>query len=228
MKLLTLAESNPKFAKSLRRGYYTAGLMLAPHRTSGINVCPDSTPECRKHCLAFAGRGKMFRSVRVQRTRWWHEDPESFLRALDDELETLIRKARQMGMKPACRLNVLSDIPWEEETNVFDNFPEIQFYDYTKSVKRACRSMDGGYPWPGNYHLTLSHSEINSDDCRMFLKNGGTVAWIIEDLDTWLESCRFPLVDGEEHDLTFLHPSGTIIALSPKGSLVKASSPFKS
>ena len=60
---------------------------------------------------------------------------------------------------------VLSDIPWENvivlkafhtlknrvlEWNIFDLFPKIQFYDYTKAPTR--------HKLPENYHLTFSYS----------------------------------------------------------------------
>lgn len=222
MHLLTDGDSQPKLRKANEYGYHTAGLMLAPHLVGQRgNVCPDSTPECRRHCLAFSGRGGMGAVItaRRKRTQLWFDDPDQFLALLDADLEALIRKAERRGLRPACRLNTLSDIPWEE-TDVIENFPEIQFYDYTKSVKRARRFLNGLLP--SNYHLTLSRSELNKPECAAFLRAGGTVSSVFDRLP------RGPhVVDGDVHDLTFLHPPGSLIALSPKGSLIKADSPFK-
>ena len=60
---------------------------------------------------------------------------------------------------------VTSDIQWEyQEVNgktVFDMFPEIQFYDYTKIPTRKINGID-------NYHLTWSYSEANKKYSKLF------------------------------------------------------------
>ncbi len=62
-----------------------------------------------------------------------------------------------------CRLNVVSDIPWERE------YPEL-FHELTTFIRglhqRHIAMLDGTLP--ENYHLTFSRSERNEADCRAF------------------------------------------------------------
>ena len=122
---------------------------------------------CADSCLYFTGRGRFqtVQGARIQRTRWLMERRASFVYQLHREIEAAKRKAKRLNLGCALRLNVLSDIPWE--TMPFEQVPQshcdIQWYDYTKSTKRAFKSLRpsvGG--WPNNYHLTLSlnHSVV--------------------------------------------------------------------
>jgi len=52
--------------------------------------------------------------------------------------------------------------------------PDVQFYDYTKSTRRAIAHAFGDMP--ANYHLTFSRSECNDRDALNVLARGGNVA----------------------------------------------------
>ena len=63
--LLTAPESSYKLDKSITP---TWSLSLAQHRLAGFNVCPSSTPQCRRVCVADSGKGNL---SSVKRGRIW-------------------------------------------------------------------------------------------------------------------------------------------------------------
>jgi hypothetical protein len=66
------------------------------------------------------------------------------------------------GFTPYMRLNVLSDILWERHAPwLFELFPRLQFYDYTKVPGRL---------GPKNYHLVFSFSGENENLCKQELE----------------------------------------------------------
>lgn len=226
--LLTPDGYNPKTRKGRARGYSSAVMHLAPASLSGRNVCAWSSPGCRAACLNTAGRGGIvnrdgsdntIQLARVARTRWFFADRAAFLAQLLGEIETHVRRARANGMIPAVRLNGTSDIPWErvrlaDGRTVLEAFPDVQFYDYTKSVARALSHASGELP--GNYHLTFSRSEVNDQDARMVLAAGGNVAAVFAHGLPSAWGAR-PVVNGDQDDLRFLDPSGVVVGLKAKG-----------
>ena len=114
---------------------------------------------------------------------------------------------------PVVRLNTTSDIPWEIH-NIFELFPNIQFYDYTKIYKRAVKFVKGEYP--KNYHLTYSLNEDNKDLAFNILKMGGNISAVFrKDLpDTYK---GYKVINGDEHDLRFLDLQNAIVGLKAKG-----------
>jgi hypothetical protein len=110
------------------------------------------------------------------------------------------------------RLNLSSDIRWEEVIpEVFYMFEHFTFYDYTKIPER----LSEGYKLPPNYSLVFSRSEINEDIALDLLSKHQSVAVVFKKKDgklpeTWK---GYPVVDGDLHDATFMHPPGTLIGL---------------
>ena len=122
------------------------------------------------------------------------------------------------------RLNGTSDLGWEGMAKeLFETFPDVQFYDYTKVLSRMLRFCQGKFPT--NYHLTFSRSEANWDDCQIVLKNGGNVAAVFyKDLPETYEG--FSVVNGDLSDLRFLDNSNVIVGLSSKGKAKKDETGF--
>src|SRR3954464_11715259 len=89
--LLTAPDGNVKLAKNVAPTY---SLALSPAATSGFNVCEASAPECRKHCVAFSGKGGMayVQKVRIARTLFLAAKPQAFLTMLVDELDRAVAK----------------------------------------------------------------------------------------------------------------------------------------
>jgi len=232
MKLLTT--SNPKIQKGTKRGYFTTIQHFAPSKLSGVNVCPDATPECIRFCLNKAGRGGIFKSgektniiqeARKTRTRIFNNDFQNYKPKLIKEITAHVKRATKLGLKPCVRLNGTSDLSWEDGfAPLFWRFEDVQFYDYTKSFDRMMRFLKG--PWPTkNYHLTFSRSELNDDECNKVLDAGGSVAVVFDDVPaTFRGRAVYP---GDDDDLRFLDPKGVWIGLKAKGKLARQESSFK-
>lgn len=215
---------------------------------------------CWRGCLNTAGRGgiskgskKMRRNgltvpdnaiqrCRIKRTRLWAKQPGAFLDQLEKELVAFVKKAERKGLIPAVRLNGTSDIRWENvrhnfvgdygalDQTVFERFPDLQFYDYTKLPNRFAREL------PSNYHLCLSFSNASERYANMcwdahYKYDASLVMVYRTKLDgrnarTWFDECHVPVVDGDTNDLRFLDPQRCIVTLKAKGSASKDKSGF--
>lgn len=207
--------TNLKLAKNKRA--LTINLSLAPAKVSGHQTCPDSTAGCRAGCIFTAGNGH-YPSVwlwRTLKTVAWFKERETFKAMLLEELAQMERSAKRKGMPLACRLNTFSDIAWDQLfPEVFERFPDVQFYDYTKSPKRMERFLRGELPV--NWYLTFSRSEKNEAECLSILERGGTVAIPFRN-GLPAEWNGFPVIDGDLSDERFLDPPGSVVGLKVKG-----------
>jgi hypothetical protein len=224
-KLLTQGGDNTKLRKSdgAESGYITYGLSLAPNKLSGYQVCPHASAGCIKSCIYTSGMGGVFRNIprsRIAKTRLFFQNRELFLSMLFKELYSARRKAKKLGKKLAVRLNVFSDLPWEKLCpELFWVFPDVQFYDYTKSFQRSM-SHATDRAFPANYHLTFSRSETNGEEAKRVLLVGGNVAVVFDRAskgnlpETW---SGFRVINGDATDLRFLDEQGVVIGLFAKG-----------
>lgn len=242
MNLLT--RGNPKTIKGEAKGFLTFILHLAPADVSGYNTCPKATEGCKKSCLNTAGRGGMFKpggtnaiqEARKRKTRFFFENREAFMEALGVDIMKAINYSRKKNLTPVFRLNGTSDLSWEKYElpirtkdglkliyqNVFEAFPDVQFYDYTKVLGRKVDAIR-------NYHLTFSRAEQNETDTRKALAQNMNVA-VVFDLKKkealpkeWL---GVEVVDGDDSDLRFLDPKGKIVGLKAKGKAKKDETGF--
>jgi hypothetical protein len=239
MKLLNI-DANAKTVKGQKRGYMTAVLYLAPYKASGYNVCPYAEiAGCYEGCLNTAGRGGIAKAsatidtpagalpdnaiqrARIARTKLYFEDRKAFMDKLVKEIVAFKAKAKRSGLTPVVRLNGTSDIAWENvkylgAETLFDLFPDIQFYDYTKVVKRTLKEQ------PSNYHLSLSYSGAN-DDYREQVQQahlkGVNIVIVTRTKEAkaqYIANSRCG-VDGDETDLRFTDPDGSQVYLYAKG-----------
>lgn len=233
-KLLSVPESNAKLKSSLGYGYLPFGLGLAPHTLSGHNVCPQSTPQCRADCVAHAGLAGVFQTInaaRMEKTKRLFSDRALFLAELYDDVWKAYRQAKKQGVRLALRLNTFSDLEWRKSIahpvtgwTIFDRLEEIAspgeivVYDYTKVTRRATREIyhHSRIPW----HLVYSRSERNEAQCLEHLQAGGKVSIVFNAKKHELPTSwnGFPVIDGDIHDLHFLHPAGSVIGLAAKGT----------
>jgi hypothetical protein len=212
MKLLTTA--NYKTVKGEKLGYLTGILYLAPAKISGYEVCPRRSAGCTEACLYTAGMGKFsnVQQARIKKTKQFFEDRDNFLMQLRKDITALVRKAKKTNMTPAVRLNGTSDIEWTR-FGIMEEFPDVQFYDYTKVLNRLKQ------PIPKNYHITFSKSEDNEMDCRWALNLGFNVAVVFNKLpETYFAR---PVISGDETDVRFEDARGVIVGLTAKGKAKK-------
>jgi hypothetical protein len=221
--------------KGEKLGVLTGVMYLAPFNLSGFQVCPKASDGCKAACLFTAGRGiySKTQNSRINKTRWFFEDRESFMETLVKDVIRLVRKANRMNMIPAIRLNGTSDIAWEKMSCVVDGvkyasimeaFSEVQFYDYTAILGRT-----KAVKLP-NYQLTFSLKENNDKDAKKAILQGYNVAVVMRlkrkesKPATW---AGYPVVNGDETDVRFFDPDhGHIVGLFPKGKGAKDTSGF--
>lgn len=209
LKLLNVGR-NAKTVKSDKLGEYsTAVLYLAPSDTvEGIDVCPMAKlAGCREACLYSAGKGALssVQAGRVRKTRWFRDDKEGFLTALDGDIGRHVERCAKLGVRPAVRLNGTSDILWET-LGVPQRWPQVQFYDYTKIPGRRV---------PANYHLTFSWSALLPPKVVVKARNLNWAVVFRGGLPEVWGGRR--VIDGDKHDLRFQDPKGVIVGLKAKG-----------
>lgn len=210
-----LNAGNYKTRKGEKYGWKTYGIHLAPYNLSGKNVCSSASAGCSAACLNTAGRGSMHsvQDARVKKTRRFFEDRNGFLSQLFKEIKSSIKSATKKELKSCFRLNLTSDILWERL--VVEKFPQVQFYDYTKHLKRFVRFLEGKLP--SNYHLTYSRDETTPDALiKSLCASGGNVAVVFRKKlpKTWL---GIEVINGDDSDLRFEDGKGKIVGLVEKG-----------
>jgi hypothetical protein len=224
---------NAKTTKGEKLGYHTFIIYMSPDKqnTKGKTVCSNSTEGCRIACLFTAGMG-IFSNVmlgRLHKTEYFLRDRKAFMEQVAKEIKAGIKKH---GADKICiRLNGTSDIPYEnipvgEYPNIMTMFPDVQFYDYTKIFSRLDKTK-----LPANYHLTFSRAEtaLNQKQAELALQLGFNVAAVFNvkdetELPTEYKGAK--VVNGDEHDLTFIQPEGVILGLKAKGKAKKDTTGF--
>lgn len=221
--------NNAKTVKGDGSEYMTAIKYMKPFKTvfkgKVHNICAMAeTAKCHEGCLVSAGRGQMssVQRGRERKTLWYLSDRVGFMDALVNDITTFRRRQIKSGVQPCVRLNGTSDIMYEK-SGIMDQFPDVQFYDYTKIVKRAYGEL------PPNYHLTLSYSEADEEYAEQVLMavadTGVNAAVVFRDRlpDTFK---GFRVIDGDKDDLRFLDPKGVVVGLKAKGKAKQDTSGF--
>ena len=215
-----LSTANPKIQKGTAKGYLSFILHLAPADLSGNEVCPKRTKGCTDACLNTAGRGGMFKKgentnmiqkARIRKTQYFFADRAGFMDDLATDIMKAVNFARRKGLKPVFRLNGTSDLSWEKY-GIIEQFPTIQFYDYTKVLGRKTAHLP-------NYHLTFSAADGNDADVQKALAQGMNVTVVYDRIPEGVYS-------ADEDDLRFLDPRVGIIGLKAKGRAKKDTSGF--
>ena len=223
MKLLTT--QNYKTTKGEKLGVLTGILYLAPANLSGYEVCPKRSTGCTAACLFTAGMGAFsnVQQARIKKTVAFFEQRDEFMTQLRKDIQALAKKAKKLNMTPAIRLNGTSDLEWTR-FGLMQEFPEIQFYDYTKVLNRLTKDN------PTNYHITFSQSESNAFEVVTALNSGFNAAVVFavkKGKDLPKEWNGFPVYDGDDTDLRFMDPKGGyVIGLRAKGRAKKDTSGF--
>jgi hypothetical protein len=213
-----LSFNNAKTIKGEKKGYKTFILYMSPftQNSKGVNLCPMASEGCASACLFESGFGGMYTSVkqgRIDKTEFYLRDRVGFLDKLVVEITKLEKKFADSEFILAIRLNGTSDISFEKQKTsngktIFDTFPNVQFYDYTKNYTRFAKEL------PSNYHLTFSRSETNNDISMELLKAGHNVAMVFTKLpDTYM---GYKVINGDDNDLRFLDEDNVIVGLKYK------------
>jgi hypothetical protein len=217
--------------KGEKKGFLSFVLHLAPADLSGYETCPKRTAGCTSACLNTAGRGGIFKKgettnviqqARIRKTKMFFENRPEFMSKLLKDINNAIKYADKKGLTPVFRLNGTSDIAWEkyeilDGRNIFQMFPEVQFYDYTKMRNRKVKHLT-------NYHLTFSKADGNDLDVRLAVNEGMNVAVVFKVVPTTF--LGRPVINGDETDLRFLDDKNVIVGLKAKGKAKKDATGF--
>lgn len=254
VKRLLTTKGNTKLEKTRKsEKVIVASLTLRPaHKVKNaagktiLNTCAWATSGCSAVCVLEHAGCSVYSSVkdiRDKKTEFLAFDQAGFIKMLKAELTSVVKyrdmlakKSKKKKRQIFVRLNTASDIEWEKEAHVFNDFPQIQFYDYTKGIHRMEKDM------PNNYHLTYSFNENSNVNrvCKL-LDSGRNVAVVInrmafggrmEDIPSkiTLGGKEYNAIDGDRHDLRvpFLDGQGNVIILRSKGGRPKMEAGIKS
>lgn len=227
-KNLLSISADSKTIKGEKIGYLTGILYLAPANTTKYNTCSMAhKAQCAVACLYSAGRGA-FNNVqqsRIDKTLYFYEARDEFMAQLFKNIKALIKKAESKGLKPLVRLNGTSDIRWEnvpfEGATIFEAFPNVQFYDYTKDANRK--------DLPVNYDLTFSYSGVESFKPYVFKaqSKGMRMAVVFRKESTIPSTFKgINVVSGDNSDVRHLDDQGVIVGLYAKGAAKRDTTGF--
>jgi len=233
-KMLSVSNDS-KTVKGQTFGYLTGILHLTPSDKSGLGeLCPMALlAGCKKPCLDTAGRGAFsnVQIARLNKTMLWFQDRDLFFYNVAKSIKALVTKANKLNLIPVVRLNGTSDIQFEaynftfdnvKYANIFELFPNVQFYDYTKIPSRK--------NIPSNYDLTFSYSGLDrfqgvyrKAKSNPVFKRFAVVFDKHADIPVMFDGMT--TIDGDKTDLRFLDGSG-IVALYAKGKAKRDTSGF--
>ena len=161
----------------------------------------------------------MIQKARIRKTNYFFNDRRAFMMDLVEDISKAIKFAERKGLTPVFRLNGTSDLSWEKyecydvgAANIFEAFPNVQFYDYTKVLGRKVKHIP-------NYHLTFSKADGNDADVAEALMQGMSVVAVYDAIPEGVPS-------ADETDLRFLDPRGIMLGLKAKGRAKKDYSGF--
>jgi len=216
MKLLDRTGGNTKVNKTNKQAgddYHFAGLSMLPTN----KLCPGAKAAgCMDSCLKGAGLAAVYGSVnaaRLKKTELFLNDKPKFMAQLRRELTNYTKWCRKHNKQGVVRLNVLSDILWEAE-GIPQEFPELEFYDYTKRADRFEVEL------PSNYKIMFSYSgkESYQKQVKRFLESGSDapVAVVFRGKmpDKFLGR---PVIDGDASDWINVQNKGVVVGLKAKG-----------
>jgi len=185
---------------------------------SSKTACPWAG-DCVRVCLITNSgqiRLSAARRAGVQRMALYYGDRAAFYTLMAAELRLLAARVAKKGLRVAYRPDGATDLFIARGLVKHD--PTIQdiveLYDYTKSPERALDTTGGV--------KTYSISEKSDPaDIRRILDAGGRVTIVTDRRKsdpippTWF---GYPTVNGDEHDLVFLDPAGSVRVLAMKYS----------
>jgi hypothetical protein len=182
-------------------------------------ICPNAIRNgCHVDCLVSSGMMSMKTQqlAMISRTLYYINFRKEFLNQLRLEITKGFKKH---GDSFAVRLNGTSDINWKA---IVDEFPNVQFYDYSKSKNMIVKNKNK------NHHYTFSgsmYSEYSRGQLKQAIDEGLNVAIAFNTANTKKDTLKIPaklynkpLVDFDNTDVRFKDKARSIGYLKRKGS----------
>ena len=218
-----LGESSAKTIKGEKIGYLTAICYLVPDE----KICPFAKlAGCFDGCLNTAGRGAFnsTQKARAAKTSFFYDNQRAFMLSLCADIWTHKRRAEKLGLIPLVRPNGTSDIAFEniriDGKTIFQMFPDVQFYDYTKHPSRKLEGKTAG-----NYDLTFSFSALTPKPISikgLINPANKRTAVVFQRQADIPETFRgWQVVDGDDTDVRHIEPEKVVVALYAKGKAKK-------
>jgi hypothetical protein len=227
MKLLNTTASNTKIKKTQNK---PNNYFAKPIRMASLSMLPDriicagsKAAGCMDACLKESGRARYNRDINIARqkkTDYWHADQAGFLAQLTRELTNFQKNVcERQNVQGVVRLNVLSDIPFEEH-DIPQQFPDLFFYDYTKRAVRLGET-------PDNYRLMFSYSDRPEyqNQVAAALPTGVPIAVVFKNTMP-TEYLGRSVIDGDLSDLDNVMAGAVVIGLTAKGPALHDHSGF--
>ena len=220
-----LGKSSTKTEKGEKFDFTTYIMYLshAKQNSKGIDLCPFRTKGCTKACLYTSGRGKFdnVQNARINKANFYVENRHEFIKQLFKNIDKIVKRHKKDVLpkgyfKKFCiRLNGTSDINFLKQKingkNIFQTYPDVQFYDYTKNHYSILANDNS------NYHITFSRHSKNEQIALNLLSDGFNSAFVFEgELPKYYKG--FKVINGDESDLRFLDEKGVIVGLTYKNS----------
>lgn len=219
------SRNTAKMEKSLKRGVLTLVFHgKAAAKIGGVVTCSHAGV-CVVACIENTGRMRFDEAqfARLWRTMLYVYHFDFLFEKMRKEIITARGYAARADLEFSIRPNGTTDLPWETKRNsrgenLIELFADLQWYDYTKNPARAANSG------AANYFLAYSYNEKSDPRfVRELLENGGSVAMVFNtkrgaDLPrSWMiDGAIFDVVDGDQHDLIYKQPRGSVIGLRYK------------
>ena len=162
---------------------------------------------------------------RLRKTLMFFQYRDEFIAMMKREVMLHIAYCKKHNYEPAVRPNGTSDIRWE--LYIWDFMVEthklgVQWYDYTKLANRLV-------PDPNVYDLTFSYSGVDTYQKSVKTARAMGMRFAV----VWRYKTSIPksfmgmdVMSGDDDDLTYLSPQGTVRALYAKGKAVRDQSGF--
>lgn len=221
LSYLGAVNSSSKILKGEKFNTMTYILYLAPHNSSGYNVCAGASAECISACLNESGHNKIdqkeiINNARKNKTKLFFENRNFFCGWLFAEIESAKKKALKKGYQFSVRINGTSDINLKlfnfDGINILQKFNDVTFYDYTKIINRFEQFKN-----VANYDLTYSYSGSNWDTCKSLLSNNlGRVAVVFEGKKLPSKFDGFEVIDADLYDMRYKDAKNVICGLKFK------------
>lgn len=207
--------SSQKIEKGKKDNFDTLVLYLSASKNAGKDLCTYASTGCRLACLVESGHrliekrsGKdKINIARIVKSWIAIYQPNLAENVLTAEIKLAKKRAHKNGNKFAVRLNGTSDLDF---SNVYNSFPDVQFYDYTKDPNRI--------ELP-NYHLTFSYANNAKSRIKHYkqaLRRGQSIAFPVVSTDVDQALSLSDTYDMDKTDLRFRDKSGKYGILKAK------------
>lgn len=241
-----LGTQNAKTIKGEKRGFTSHIMYMAPHDQNDfkVNLCTHASKGCKLSCLFHSGTARFnpIQLAKRNKSNYFIAEKHKFMMQLYNEIakierlhsyvvgsELIGRSGKVIRYKDfAIRLNGSADVSFEDYKfkamgglNIFELFPNVQFYDYTKNEKRMYTNVSA------NYHLTFSRSESNSKAVNRVLKRGYNVAvvfGITKTTDLPLTYLGYEVINGDIDDLRFKDKNNVVVGVRYKNVVSRGNS----